>query len=454
MFKDKLTKSEAPYNKIWLMFFLYTGLVAAFVQLIALPYIVPGWHAGNGLLVGGDWLWFHQLAVDMSEKISINGWHEWMLRPYGQAPAGIAAAIYAITVPKPWTIIPLNAALHASAALVLILIMQRFALRWQYAVISALPFAFYPSAMTWYTQLHKDGFFILGSLVFLYGWVILVERITDIRDFKTLIKPYLLIMGGAALVWVVRPYGVQMMQGLSLIMVVGICVFALAYFKKILSSFKMRLLFIPMYLFLIVISLTPFTWQGVSLSESPGIVLSMEIGIEEPSEYWKSILPSKIDSIFYTLATVRNGFIDSYPNAGSNIDNNRFCSALDLLSYTPRAIETAFLAPFPNMWFSSGTTINSGFIRKISGIEMLGIYPCLLFVLLSFKKWRHNPTWWIVMFFCGSMMTIYAFITVNIGSLYRVRYGFIMIIVALGITYCLNQVGDKKHKPIAVQCDS
>lgn len=439
MCTSHFTKHHTPYGLIWALVFLYTALVAAFVQLIALPYIVPGWHAGNGLLNGGDWIWFHQLAVEMSEKIYMNGWDEWMLRPQGQAPAGIAAAIYTLTVTEPWAVIPLNAALHATAAVVLIVIIQRLTSRWQYALLASLPFIFYPSAMTWYTQLHKDGFFILGSLVFLLGWVTIAERINNFSNLKVIIKPYLLIIIGAMLVWVVRPYGVQIMQGVSLLIALGISVYALVC-KKYLQSFGAKSLLIPVLLCFIIVSLTPFTWQGIDMIEVPSIetpiVDKPGVGVDKPIEHWRSTLPSQIDSPFYTLATIRNGFIDSYPDAGSNIDTDiRFHSALDVIAYIPRAIEIALLAPFPNMWLGSGSSINGSFIRKVSGIEMLGIYFGLLFALLSFKKWRTKPAWWIIISFCGGMMLIYALVDVNIGTLYRTRYGFIMTIVALGLVY-------------------
>ena len=416
--------------------FLYTALIAAFVQLIALPYIVPEWHAGHGLLSGGDWIWFHELAVKMSENILMNGWGEWMLRPQGQAPAGIAAAIYTLTVPEPWTVIPLNAALHAAAAVVLIVIIQRFTSRWQYALIASLPFILYPSAMTWYTQLHKDGFFILGSLVFLLGWITIVERINNFHNPREIIKAYLLIMTGATLVWVVRPYGVQMMQGVALLIVVGISVYALV-FKKYLQSFGAKSLLIPVLLCFIIVSLTPLTQQGVDIREVP----------ETKIMHWKAMLPSRLDSAFYTLAVLRNGFIDAYPDAGSNIDTDiRFHSALDVIAYVPRALEIALLAPFPNMWLGSGSAVNSSFIRKVSGFEMLGIYFGLLLTILSFKKWRENPAWWIIISFCVGMMVIYALVGVNIGSLYRTRYGFIMTIVALGFSYLFSKTGKKKEE--------
>ena len=64
--------------------------------------------------------------------------------------------------------------------------------------------------------------------------------------------------------------------------------------------------------------------------------------VDKPIEHWRSTLPSQIDSPFYTLATIRNGFIDSYPDAGSNIDTDiRFHSSWDVIAY-PRAIKSLY----------------------------------------------------------------------------------------------------------------
>jgi len=110
------------YGRIGLLFFLYPLLAALLVQLVILPYVFPKWNAGDGILAGGDWYMFHQQAVSLAREIHAQGWSVWELRPQGQAPVGIAAAIYALTLPKPWTLIPLNAALHAAAVMLLFLI--------------------------------------------------------------------------------------------------------------------------------------------------------------------------------------------------------------------------------------------------------------------------------------------------------------------------------------------
>ena len=40
---------------------------------------------------------------------------------------------------------------------------------------------------------------------------------------------------------------------------------------------------------------------------------------------------------------------------------------------------------------------------------------------------------WIITFSCVSVLSIYGLVVVNIGSLYRMRYVFLMLLVALGL---------------------
>ncbi len=56
--------------RIWLLFFVTTAVMALIVQLLILPVIFPALHAGHGLVVGGDWIGFHQIAQELAEKTS------------------------------------------------------------------------------------------------------------------------------------------------------------------------------------------------------------------------------------------------------------------------------------------------------------------------------------------------------------------------------------------------
>ena len=168
--------SGTPIRYVWAITFGYSAISALAIQLVVLPYLLPAWHAGNGLLVGGDWIAFHNYAVGRAARIRAEGWSAFELRPLWNAPIGIASAVYALTWPKPWTLIPLNAALHATAAALLFRLLQGFVADWRWAAVGVAPFVFYPSALEWVSQIHKDGFFITGYLCLFVAWAELARH--------------------------------------------------------------------------------------------------------------------------------------------------------------------------------------------------------------------------------------------------------------------------------------
>ncbi|MGC8778935.1 MAG: hypothetical protein ACP5Q4_09705, partial [Candidatus Caldatribacteriaceae bacterium] len=212
--RSLINKLVSSRWQMWLLFFLYPLLVGFFVQLIALPHLFPSLHAGEGLLKGGDWLYFHQLAKDLAERIRVEGWKAWELRPEGQAPAEIAALMYLLFGPLPWAMLPLNACIHACSGLVLFSIIRNFVKDARVAFLAACPFIFFPSAMNWYAQIHKDGIFALGGLLFLWGW----SRTVKEEHAKDLLYALLGIVGGALIVFVVRPYAVEILGFLSFVL--------------------------------------------------------------------------------------------------------------------------------------------------------------------------------------------------------------------------------------------
>ena len=130
-------------------------------------------------------------------------------------------------MPEPWTAIPLYAGLHATGAIIVLSLVRFFLPDWRQAIWCVLPFLLYPSAMLVYTQIHKDAFAITGALFFLYGWVLLARKETWQGGFWLPAWAGLCILLGATLAWLVRPYWVQMMQGVSVILallIAGACI--------------------------------------------------------------------------------------------------------------------------------------------------------------------------------------------------------------------------------------
>jgi hypothetical protein len=431
------SKTSPPMLLLWFAFFLYAALVAAIVQLVMLPKVFPSWHAGDGLLVANDSIWFHALAENLSQRIQVEGWSVWELRPMSWATAGIAAAVYAVTVPKPWVIIPINAALYATAGLALLWIMRNFVPAWRQALWCVLPFLLYPSAALWYTQLLKDGYSIAGAFTFLVGWILLSRASTWEGGFWPPFRAVALAMFGALLAWIVRPYVVQMMQGMAILLAILLtCAFVIQ--RKRARITLPRTLLACVVVWMVVFMVTPLTKGGIS-EEAP---ISSESASESASELanggltWQytNWLPSFVEDRFFSLALVREGFTKGFPHARSNIDVNvSFHNARDVLAYVPRAVEIGLLAPFPNQWLGKGYVEATTAMRRVSAGEMIGIYIALLFLPYAIWSWRRQIETWIVAIFCFGMMIIYALVTANIGTLYRTRYGFLMLLVALGV---------------------
>ena len=484
MLNKNYKKGKVPFLKIWLGFFAYTVLVALIIQFFVLPHMFPSWHAGNGLLKGLDCVWFHELAVELAQKIHTQGWSAWELRPSGQATAGIAGAIYAISAPKLWTTIPLNAALHATAALVLFRILLIFTSRWRIAILFVLPFLMYPSAFTWYTQNHKGGYSIAGAFLFVYGWVLFARMDTWQRGWWQPCKSILLIISGIILCWIVRPYQLLILQAAGVMLAIFVTGTYMVWVKKHHFPWR-RAILSTLLVWTIVCAMNPSIFFEISRSldnekvrnrvesmtidrklktgsgkvkANSGEVKAKKIGIL--SKYYPhsiTWITKFIEIRLFNLGEYRGVFYGDHPDAKSYIDPQiRFRSMEDLFLYIPRALQIAFLSPFPNMLFGQGSCEQNTLMRRITVFEMIIVYISLLGIPFAILCFYRRSEFWVILIFCSSIMLIYGFEIPNAGTLYRMRYGFIMMLVAIGLMgfYAFWQKLQKKRQPADTEARS
>jgi len=523
--------------ELWSLFFLYTVGVSAFVQMVLLPYILPHLHAGNGLLISSyDSIGFHHIAVDLANKIQAQGWSAWELRPGGQGPSGVAAIFYFLIFPDPRIFIPFQAALHASAALILFKLLNLFVKNQIKAILCILPFLVFPSNLLWTAQVHKDLYGILGFFLILYSIVSLFQ-LKNLRDKKWYLIIFRLVIFyimGVLLIWIVRPYMLSIIEPIvGLFIFLLFLVFLIGIFKKEISWQK--ILFILLLIALTFLILRPIktnleyadfkedvsvlkdagetaedvaedeVWEYITIEEereefemeevvqptviaepvvekpsvkkeTPIVAVKKEVPVEvvavqpvvvarslrplieqkisrpkirkikvkvrkliknsDIENYWKrsSWIPSFIENKFYTLAQIRRGYRLGYVAAKSNLDTNiGFNSVKKVFFYLPRAAQIVFLAPFPNQWFGDASCAANSLLRKISILEMVIIYFTLIFLPYAIWYWRKRIEIWIIFLFCTYMMLVYGSVICNVGTLYRMRYGYITVLVALGI---------------------
>jgi hypothetical protein len=436
----------ALFGAVWIVTFAYVVAVGLLVQLYLLPQVVPTWHRGEGLMVRTDSYAFHTMAADLARRIESEGWSAWELRPDGQAPAGIAAAVYVFTAPKPWTLLPLNGALHATAGVVLLGLVGRFAADRRSALVAVLPFIFFPSALRWTTQIHKDGFTILGFLAFVFALCLILDGTRWAALPGRVAPAILLAVLGFVLVWAVRDYVALMLCILAAptaVLVPGrvrreVQAGRLPRGRVVVAVLTMLGLFAGLAT---LAGSDPAGGGGgraerqlegsLDLEERSGVRLA-----EWRQEPW---MPDVVDRLFRSVARRRLIYTTRYPEAGSNIDRQvAFRSFTEIVGYLPRAAQIALLAPFPADWFAPGAHASSILTRTAAAPEMLAVYGSLLLLPYAAWRWKSRLDFWVLVWICLGMLVGYGLVVANVGTLYRMRYPYIMLIVAISLAAILS----------------
>jgi len=128
----------------------------------------------------------------------------------------------------------------------------------------------------------------------------------------------------------------------------------------------------------------------------------------------------------------RRFVVEGIGHSGSLIDADvRFKSRADAIKYVPRAVEIGSFAPFPATWFNSGYSV--GLMgRLLAGIETSLTYIIeLLACIFVWRSWRRLDVWLLVLTVMTGV-TALGLVVVNVGTLYRMRYPFWVLLTILG----------------------
>jgi hypothetical protein len=437
---------------LWLAGFAYAATAAWLVQLVLLPRLVPAWHAGHGLVAGSDSVSYHRMAARHAAEIRARGWSAFVLRPDGHTMVGLTSAVYALTVSEPWTMIPLNAAAHATGGVALASVVRLLVPGTAPAAVAALPFLLYPSALAWVAQLLKDGYFAAGWLCLLAGLAGLARDALGVPAGGAVARRAALLAGAVALVWVSRPDQVRVLQAVAaggavlVTAAVGVrAVRPLARRGRAMAAVGLA------WLTALGPGLLPETGERIWAADpartgrragAPGL---QEPGAPDPVGQQRAVratpwyrtpwLPTAADRMAYGLALVREQFLVFYREAGSNLDVDvSFHRAADVVRYAPRALAIALWAPFPGQWAAAAAHTPGGTaMRRVVALEMVGVY--LAMAPLAALAWqaRRRLELWVVLLGCLAPLTLYAAAIPNLGALHRFRYASLMTLVGLGV---------------------
>ena len=482
---------------VWLCCFFYVLLAGFSIQLYILPNLFPQLHAGNGLLAGRDWVGFHEQAVAMAQQISLGGWDEFFLRPKEDNPIiSVTSFFYYFFSPHPWTLLPLNAAVFAFGGVALYSIIKQLVLDDNDATISLLPYLFFPSALVQYAQIHKDVFVTAGLLVFV--WVC-VQLMGYERRLLRIVLVTFIGIAALALVSVFRPYLMIVLYLMTMLLMLWSLVgFAYQFFKYILSHKRVGYPSVLLSKFLPIAALSIITLSASKLSthhivlnlqqlsfygnttqnttqksinhfpsrlpfielnsninirsaDSGRIFFEKDVAILNATEHCRPVVVLKEDAffenalnrVFLKIAVAREGFTGTGgTTAASNIDNDiNFCTKEDLIRYIPRAIQIAFFSPFPSEWLVMERRNSSSIEIYISAVEMFYCYIAFLglfYWLIRYSKWSVAL---VVPITLAIIPILLLGLTIaNVGTLYRMRFPYLMIFVTFGMAGILQFV--------------
>lgn len=379
---------------------------------------VTPWHAGHGLLAGGDWVTFQAQAVELAERIRQEGWSAWSLRYEGQAPASLAAALYALTgVKQPWIVLPVHGVLYGVAVRAALAIVEALGVTGRWRWLAVLPFLF-PSSVLIYSQLHKDILSAPGLLLVAYAWVRVLGGIDGVGHIW---QPLVAACVGLWLVWWPRPYLAQIALGICVVLWLLAC--AAAVHERVFARVKQAT----------VLLLVLFASYGAAQRVETLRVEAQRV--ETPScDTWKpEVRLPLIDRPMAALFCYRHRFIQAYSGQGANIDHDRLLTNYrKVIEYLPRALQIGLFAPFPTDWFDTGTSPGSRVKRMLAGLEMAVVYVLLIGIVWILKQRR--VCWFAIalLVFGVAGALFYAYSSPNVGTIYRMRFPFLVLLVCIG----------------------
>lgn len=442
----------SPFWQVWLLGFIYTLLAGGVIQIVLLPTLFPAWVTAGGLLKSTDSVGYHNMAMAVAHDIQAKGWSAWQLAPKSQFTVGFTALFYALLTPEPWVMLPVKAAAHALCFAILYHVLSRFLSDWRLALLCACPYLLFPSSALWYSQLLKDGYFNAGLMLFVLGWVKLASLQTwsgagPDAQFRGRLKIAAwigLILLGYLIMSLVRVYMFAVLVFLCWLLAIVVAGVVLPAVRR--HAVSMRATLLAAAALAAVLSGTVVIRQSLI---GIGYISADNVNVEDrynrlttdparaqSQPYWARTtwLPKALDKRFAVLAGVRDGYVTSSKVAKSMIDRDvTFQQVADIFAYLPRALEIGLLAPFPDMWLGQGSTGATTVMRRVSMLEMSATYIALLFLPFAIWHWRNRGEMWVMLTASLSIIVLYAVTTPNIGTLYRVRYGYLMMLICLGL---------------------
>lgn len=397
---------------------------------------------GTAVAIAPDGIIFRVEALQLSDELAHGQIRDWLnassplhIKVYSISMA-LLGPLFGSTI---LSVEPVNVFCYL-AILVLVFHLGREIFSQTSGLIAATVVALWPSLLLHTTQLLRDPLFIAAMLGFV---VINLRSLSKTLSWRSACLTALGGGGLAALIWLSR----DTMREL-LLATVGLA--GLLFLLRQLTEKRRRSeqaqpwrIHLPSFVgMLLLIMLTVGVTSLIPKFRRPYDHARAQLNPKTDNE-WQGSRRQKRDSLINSQDTstnpwsrfvarvgkLRQGFAIEYSDGGSNIDSDvRIERTSDFIFYLPRAAAIGFFAPFPRMWFASGSQVNrTG--RLLSGIETLGIYLVELLAIIAVWNRRVCLPLWFILLVAGIGMVSLGLVVINVGALYRLRYIFVIMLI-------------------------
>lgn len=388
------------------------------VFVVGRSALMPSQFDRNGLgAFASDSFFYYQDVASQTDKLKNQGTVAWLesVAPLHVKSYSLSHFLFSRwTGPNILTIEPLNL-FYYLAALALIYKVAETVFDRRTGLLAMTAMALWPSFLMHTTQLVRDPLLIVVILVFVF---VITTWLTKSRSLRWSLAATLAAVWAVLTLWIVR---LGMWDMVRVVTAAGVVLLVIRHLHE-------RRVFVGPIVSALVLSaailLIPH-WGPLKYLQRRESDLGRPLFAEQVEQL---TLWERIDQRRQAFANLRK---DQLNSTASNIDNEvQFNSMADIIRYLPRAAALGCFAPFPNMWFVKGAQVGRAG-RLLSGFETLITYLLEILALVGLWQNRWNLAAWLLGVSALTGVTALGLIVLNIGSLYRFRYPFLMLIVVL-----------------------
>jgi len=360
---------------------------------------------------------YRNLASDLANQLQANGFSAWLA-----IKAPLHCRLYSVLFATIGRLLkhnvlaaePLNL-IYYLGILTCVYLLGREIFNARAALLAAIITAIWPSFLVHSTQFLRDSLSILCLLGLLFLLTLLLTRVLTWSNgiITGLVGSALL-----AFFWVLRG---NMWNVVILAMGIGL---VLLLWRMVRDDKFFAGNAIAISLMLLAMLLVPPRLESTSFAGHRLPVTPLAIPINTQPAPGEGVLARTLKQ----MMARRSGF-HSYRARESDIDADvRFTSVGDIVRFVPRATVIGFCAPFPRMWFESGTSGRAA--RLLSGAEMLAMFFLYAAAFVAVWRNRRRLDLWLLFLVAVIGTIALGLVVVNAGALYRLRYVFwIMFII-------------------------